>query len=302
VAPGAGVANDSMLAKSFDLAGPRVQVVQYFMMESRLITYALNGQRVGTDVYRLRLKCVPASLAGTAGDQYTCTGFTVQMGNAPEVPLPVLKDWTYIFKTTTTGMDEKGQVFGIDHAKFNDLRDAKGQVIPPEKAYHVYNAFIDFHAFCNVFAERTPAGGGIQDLTVIGQKVVHAAAFTEPPVNVGSHVSEGSTFKNGEVTLAFKGLSWVDGTACAIVEYDSGESSFQMITHPMPNMEIKSVGSSHYKGDIFIDLKTNWVRKATMDELVVTETILPMAPHKVNMVVERNIIIRNIDETDFSVK
>ena len=117
-----------------------------------------------------------------------------------------------------------------------------------------------------MFAESTTEGNGIQNLKKIGQKIVHAAAFSEPPVNLGSNVSEGSFFKNGEITLEFKGLSVVNDRQCALLEYDSGESSFKIIMEPMPNMEIQTVGSSHYQGDIYKDLATNWVQKITMNE------------------------------------
>ena len=205
-----------------------------------------------------------------------------------------MANWTYPYKVTATGMDEKGQVFGIDHAKFEKLLDSNGQPLPVDKAYYVYNAFIDFHGFCNTFAEPTAGGKGIQDLKRIGDKIVHAAAFTEPPVNLGSRIKEGSTFKNGEVTLELKGLSLVDGAACAIVAFDSGQSSFQMLMNPMPNMEVRSVGASHYKGDIHIDLATRWPRKVTMDELVVAESTVPVLPNKITAVIERNTIIRNV--------
>jgi len=158
----------------------------------------------------------------------------------------------------------------------------------------VYNAFIDFHAFCNTFAEPTAGGKGIQNLKSIGDKIVHAAAFTEPPVNLGGNIAKGSTFKNGEVTLELKGLSIVDGAACAIVTYDSGQSSFQMLMNPMPNMEVRAVGASHYRGDIHIDLATRWPRKVTMDEWVVAESTVPMLSNKISAVIERNTIIRNI--------
>lgn len=291
--------NDAILRQNFDLGGERSQQTQYFLMESELLTYALDGKRIGTDIFRLRLKCVPAKLAGTKGDEYTCTKFTVQLGDESEVEIPVLKNWTYIFKIPPTGIDEKGQTLGIDHAPFENLVDANNKAIPPDKVYHVYNAFIDFHGFCNIFAERVDGGAGIQELKSIGQRIVHAAAFSEAPVNVGSNVSKGSTFKNGEVTLEFKGLSRVAGATCALVGYDSGESSFQMIVNPMPNMEIRTKGSSHYMGDIYIDLATNWVKKATLDEFVVTEVTLPMPPNKVNAVVERDILIRNVTADEF---
>jgi hypothetical protein len=287
----------SILDKKFDLAGEHSQETQYFLMESRLIVYTLDGTRVSADIYRLRLKCVPAKIAGKEGDEYTCVRFTLQQGDALEAAIPALENWTYVFKQA--GIDEKGQVFGIDHDKFENLVDSNGNTLPPDKAYHFYNAFIDFHSFCNVFAERTQEGNGIQDLTNIGQRIVHATAFTEPPVNLGSNVAEGSFFKNGEITLEFKGLSIVNSRHCALLEYDSGESSFKMIMKPAPNMEIQTVGSSHYKGDIYKDLKANWVQKVTMDEIVVSETTLPMPPNKINFVSERNIIIRNVSEKEF---
>ena len=288
----AGHTNDSILRQTFDFAAPRSRDAQSYEMETRVITYAPDGKRANTDVLRLWLKSTP----GKDTDQYTCQKFTVQFGSAPEAALPALENWTYPFKETATGMDEKGQVFGIDHVKFENLVDANGQPLPADKAYFVYNTFIDFHAFCNAFAEPTTGGKGIQDLKSVGQKIVHAASFTEPPVNLGSNIAKGSTFKNGEVTLALKGLSIVDEAACAIVAFDSGASSFQMIMKPMPNMEVRSVGSSHYKGDLYIDLATRWVRKVTMDELVVTETTVPMLPNKINAVIERNSTIRNISK------
>ncbi len=101
------------------------------------------------------------------GDEYTCERFTVQQGEASEAEIPSLANWTYIFNQP--GIDAEGQVFGIDHSKFENLVDSEGKVLPTDKAYHVYNAFIDFHSFCTVFAERTSEGNGIQDLKKIGQ-------------------------------------------------------------------------------------------------------------------------------------
>jgi hypothetical protein len=55
---------DSELDQEFDLSGEHSQETQYFLMESKLFTYALDGKRLSTDVFRLRLKCVPARIAG----------------------------------------------------------------------------------------------------------------------------------------------------------------------------------------------------------------------------------------------
>jgi len=286
-------ADDSILRGTFNLGAARSHEPQRYDMETIVLSYALDGTRVNRDILRLQLKCAPAPAGSSDADLYTCARFTVQLGAAPEVEIPALAGWSYPFKTGM-GQDEKGQVFGIDHAKFENLVDANGKSLPVDKRYFVYNAFIDFHAFCNVFAEPVQGGKGIQDLKRIGDKIVHAAAFTEAPVNLGSGIKEGSTFKNGEVTLEFKGLSLVDSAACAVVAYDSGESSFQMTTNPMPNMEVRSMGSSHYKGDLYIDLAIRWVRKATMDEMVVAEATVPTMNNKFNMVVERSTTIHNI--------
>ncbi len=295
-AVGAGPAGSykSVLGRTFELAGERSKQTQQFQMESRLIHYALDGTRVSTDVYNLRLKCVPAPLSGKPGDEYACLDFTLKLGDAPETSIPALKGWSHVFSLIPTDLDKKGQVFGIDHTKFENLKDADGKAIPKANVYHVYNAFIDFHAFCDYFAKRTFGGRGIQDITKIGQRIVHESAFSEPPVNLGSNVAKGSFFKNGKITLEFKGLCLVDNAPCAIVTVDSGQSSFKMIMNPATSMEERSVGSSHYKGDIYIDLATKWIRKVTFNELVITESTMPATQKKKNEVVERNITIRNV--------
>jgi len=286
------------LRRAFNLAGVRSREIQYYVLESKLTNFALDGTRIGTDIFRLHLKCVPAEIAGKGKSEYTCVRFTIQQGDTAKVEIPGLTNWTYTFDES--GLDEREQVFGIDHGKFENLVDSQGNPLPFDKAYHVYNAFIDFHAFCNVFAEPTREGKGVQNLRKIGQKIVHAAAFSEAPTNLGKHVAEGSFFKNGEITLVFKGLSLVDGSACALIGYDSGESSFKMIMKPMPEMEIQTVGSSHYMGEIYKNLSTNWVQKATMTEYVVSETTIPMSPNKIHSVVERNILIVNLPKEQFS--
>ena len=74
--------------KKFDLAGEHLQKIQYFLMESKIITYALDGTRIGTDIFRLCLKCVPAKVADKEGDEYTCVRFTLQQGNGLEAAIP----------------------------------------------------------------------------------------------------------------------------------------------------------------------------------------------------------------------
>ena len=291
-APAVLVGEPPGLDGDFDLSGGRSAEIQYFSMESSLVTYSLDGTRTSTDVFHLRLKCVPATLTGKGSDEYTCLSFTVIPDGAPETSIPALENWIHDFGSE--GLDDEGQVFGIDHGRFEGLVDSNGDALPLDRAYHVYNAFIDFHAFCDVFAQPVPDGKGIQDLKAVGERVVHAAAFSEAPTDLGSAFAEGSSFTNGEITLEFKGLSTVNGRTCALIAYDSGESSFRMIMKPMPEMEVRTVGSSHYWGDIYKDLSTKWVQRVSMTEVVVSETTLPMPPNKMNSVVERHIVILNV--------
>ena len=51
----APVSNAVGFPQTVDLAGEHAQAIQYFVMESKLVTYALNGTRLSTDRYTLRL-------------------------------------------------------------------------------------------------------------------------------------------------------------------------------------------------------------------------------------------------------
>ena len=285
--------SNSYLKREFNLVENHSEEIQYFEMESKMITLALDGKRIGTDIFRLYLKYNPAKTKDKNGGKYTCLRFIIQLGDNPEAEIPALCNWTYIYDA---GFDEKNQVFGIYHSKFENLIDSEGIVLSFDKTYHVYNAFIDFHAFCNLFVEKTSEGKGIQDLRRINQKIIHEAAFSEAPTNLGKNIDEGSFFKNGKITLEFKGLSIVNESQCAMIGVDSGESDFKMIMHPTADMKIVTIGSSHYKGDIYKDLTSNWVQKVTFDEMVVCETTMPMPPNKINSVVERNIVIKNVSK------
>lgn len=287
---------DPVLDRVYELAGERSDEVQYYRMESKLMTHLADGTLQSTDVFRLGLEYMPAGLAGGEDPRITCLYFTVELADSPEVAIPDLKGWSYALDQS--GMDETGQVFGIDHSRFETVVDANGTSLPSHLTYHVYNAFVDFHSFCDVFAQPMSEGSGVQDLTRIGDIIVHEAAFSEPPVNLGSNVMEGSYFRNGRITLEFKGLSVVNGRQCALLEYDSGRSSFKMKMQPMPDLEVETAGGSHYSGDIHKDLESNWIQKATLSEWVVSETTLPMPPGKLNSVNERSILILNLGEEE----
>jgi hypothetical protein len=285
----------------FDLGAERTPQVQYFRMETRFIHIGFDGKRTGIETYVVKLKCVPASLSGKGGDEYVCAGFQLRIAEGPAMTIPALTGWSYVFNLGT-GKDEKGQVFGIPHSQFENITDSRGNKLAPAIRYAVYNNFIDFHAFNDVFARPAEDGSGIQDLKNIGQKIVHSSAFSEPPVNLGSGIKEGSFFRNGEVTLEFKGVSIVDGAACAIVGYDSGESTLKMIMPLAADKEMVTTGGSEYRGDLYIGLATRWVRKVTMDESVVTETTMPGPLAKMDAYTVRHLLMRLISKEEFEQK
>jgi hypothetical protein len=284
----------SLLEKEFNLAGVKEEKTQYYTMESHLIVYAPDGAIIGRVLFTLYLQWVPAAIANKKSDQFTCINFKIKYEDSVEVEIPSLKNYTF---ASTPGVDAKNQIFGLDHSKFANLLDDRGQPVPPDKTYHVFNAFVDFFSFCLVFAESSGGENDIGALTTIGQKIIHSSAFSEPPIHLGDGISEESYFKNGEVTLAFKGLGSVKEKPCAIIGYDSGESSFKMLVTPAPDMNIITVGSSHYQGDIYKDLHTNWVQKATLHEIVVSETKMP--PNTFNGIVERIILVQNESKENF---
>jgi hypothetical protein len=283
------------LSGAFNLAGDRAMAVQYFTMETKVTMHAPDGSITGTDIYRLSLRCAPVGKTRSEGDVFTCLRFSVQLDNGPELSIPSLEGFTYAFTPHPKEEQANGQTLGIPHKPFEALKDQNGKPVPAGNVYLVYNTFIDFHSFF-IFAEPTLTKGGIQDLSRIGQRIVHAASFTQPATNLGSEVSEGSYFRNGEVSLEFKGVGLVDTAPCAIVGYDSGASSFTMIMTPMPKLEVRTTGSSHYWGDIYKDLGTNWVRKALLTELVVSETKVPGQADTIKSVIERSIVMRNVRE------
>ncbi|MGD8779721.1 MAG: hypothetical protein PVH88_12250 [Ignavibacteria bacterium] len=288
-----------ILKQTYTLSGERTKEPQCFILETILTNYNLNGTITGKDVLKLYLKCIPQESNGNNTYKYSCRKFSIKQGDSGEVTIPALENWSYLFGNNPNGYDEKGQVFGIDHAKFEKLTDNLGNPVSQNMSYWVYNSFIDFHGFCNVFAEPVTGGKGIQNLKEINQKIIHASANTEAPVNLGSNVSEGSYFKNGEITLAFTGISLVNDAACAIINFDSGESSFKMKMTVAPGMDITTTGSSHYKGNIYINTNTFWVEKVVMDEFVLSETTVPGQPDKINSVTGRNTIIYNVDGKEF---
>ncbi|MFH0736079.1 MAG: hypothetical protein V1773_16615 [bacterium] len=286
-----------LFSKYFQLGGKSSSQEQFFICQTEVKTFNLDGTLAAKDNYILYLKYTHPNK--TEKEFYECSHFEIQTNDSIIRTVPSLEGWTYSPVIDGTGMDENNYVFGIDHKKFDNLVDKKNTPFAPEISYFIYNMFIDFHSFCNVFAEERSGMKGIQDLHKIGDKVIHYASNSKPPVNLGGNIKEGSYFENGEITLQLTGLSKVNEKETAIVHYDSGESSFKMIVEPMPNMIINTVGRSHYFGDIYLDLNTKWVQKVFMAEVVIAQSKLPFQPNQISSVVERQCLILNVSKDEF---
>src|SRR5690606_35204386 len=93
------------------------------------------------------------------------------------------------------------ELLGVSFSDFAGLTTDEGEPLSPEIAHRVYNTFIDFYAFHNVFAEPSAEQDqDIGDLKSIGQVIEHYSSYSRPEVPVGG--DEGASyFQNGRVTL-----------------------------------------------------------------------------------------------------
>jgi hypothetical protein len=282
----------------FDLSIDRKPETQYFHMQTQFIHMGFDGRRTGVETYLLRLRCIPAALSGKSLDEYMCREFGLQINNGGIVTLPALRLFNYQFDLMS-GIVGKGPVFGIPHEPFGGMKDSLGNPISPDISYAAYNNFVDFHGLSDVFSRPMKFGKGIQDLKYVGDRVIHVAAFTEASVSLDKVVKPGSVFHNGEITLELKGISLVDHCPCALVNYDSGESTLRMTFAQSNNEEVMTEGGSEYTGDLYIDLATGWLRKATLDEFVITQSNTTRAPNKTPSYTVRHLLLRLISQQDF---
>jgi len=273
----------------FDLALDKKWENQYFRMETKYIHFGLSGKRLGTESYLLKLQYIAKTLVDGSVDQYVCSELRLQTDGGSSVTIPYLKNWTYAFNPMLV---EPGVLWGIPQDKFMKITDSSGRALPFSIRYAVYINFIDFHCINDIFSRPMKLGKGIQDLKLIGQRIVHPASFLESPVHFGAEIKSGSIFQNGEVTLELKGLSIIEESPCAIIAYDAGESNVKMIL-PVPiGQDSVANGGSQYKGDIYVDLATRVVRKATLDEYMIQETSTQGSPSKMGEYTVRHILLR----------
>ena len=115
------------LAGPFDLAAPRKAAVREYVQETRLVHMNMKGQRTGTETLTLKLRCVPSELRGKPGDEYTCLEFIMSKKNGETVTIPALAGLDLRLLNNDTDLDDKGQVFGIPHARFDGPRGQQGR-------------------------------------------------------------------------------------------------------------------------------------------------------------------------------
>lgn len=286
------------LAGPFDFSIDRTPDTQYYHMQTQFVHLNFDGKRTGVETYLLRLRCVSAAISGKKLDEYTCQEFGLQLGNGSIVTIPVLRLFTYQFNQMS-GVLDKGPMFGIPQEPFLGMKDSVGNQVPPDICYATYNNFVDFHALTDVFTRPMKYIKGIEQLRSIGDKIVHPGAFNEAPVSVTGVVRPGSVFRNGELTLELKAVSLVDNRPCALVNYDSGESTLRMAFIQNKSEDVLMEGGSEYMGDIYIDLASGWVRKVTLNEAVVTQTSTASRPAKIPGYTVRHILLRQMAPEDF---
>jgi len=241
----------SLLMSACELAGPRSREERFYRMESTLVHRETDGTKKGQISYRLLLQITPGRDPGGSDDVYTSRGFAVEREGEAPVLIHELDDFSYEYRE---GVDDKGQIFGLDQSRFQFLSARVGEDLGVEEAYFVFNTFVDFHTFLNVLS----TGESISALKRVGDSTKHSSSFSTPPLHLGDMVQEGSVFTSGEITMRFDGYGLAGGRPCALVTYDGGDSYIRMKMVPAPNMLVEVDGYAHYSGTMWIDIVSRW--------------------------------------------
>ena len=289
----------NILSKEYNLGQERTTEQHFYLVQHEVVTNKSNGKPKSIDLYKMRLMCEPMdkSTANTTY-KYTCASFTVKRNNLPEVTIPSIEGWSYEFNKqllTKEGLDSNGQLMGIPHAQFENLTDSNGAKLPIELPYQIYSTFTYFHTCNNMVVEPDQFDNYIGDLKKIGDKKESEIAYPELPINLGSVILDGSYYKPGKTALEFKGIGNVDDKSCAIVGYQEIGGSWVTYIQAMPLMKVKTVGGTQIRADIYIDLASLWLQKATYIVTDITKTTLfgipvdisiPVTTHTINVVPE----------------
>lgn len=290
----------NVFLQEYDLAGKRDRGTHYFKVESKLTTRSSSGKLKGVDTFRQLLSVTPGDRSDGQPDRFTCSRFSVQQGSNPAVGVPALEGFSYEVNRDLldkNSFDEQGQLYGIPESAFEGLADSKGEKLPFEISYQVYSVFFYYHSYTD-YAVPPPEGNGVQHLRRVGDRIVHHSAFAESPIP-GQLAKRGSTWKEGEVTLEFKGLGWIEERPCAILTFDSGTCTWFMPMNYMPVMNLKTTGVSNYRGEIQLDLESMWVKRLDMILSEITRTTMWGIPVN-KSVPTTNLTIEAISQEEFA--
>ena len=287
------------LLREYNLVGKRSKETHYYIVQSELATHSNKGVLKSTDVYRELLKVEPGDRSAGEADRFACKEFSVKRGDTPQVRIPSLEGFSYDVNKDlldANGIDQNGELYSVPEETFEGLVDDSGAQLPFEVGYQVYSAFYYYHSYTD-YAEPTSQGDGIQNLKSIGDRIVVEGSFAESPLP-GKLAKDSAFWKNGEITLAFNGLSIVDGETCAVLGLDSGVCHWSMPMTYMPVMNLKTVGVSNYQADIYLDLETMWVRKLDMVLFEITTTTMWGIPVDKSIPVTK-LAIRSLSKDEF---
>jgi hypothetical protein len=171
--------------------------------------------------------------------------------------------------------------------------DSLGNRISLDPQYQIYSLFSYFHSFCgsNVVIDASSKLRRIGDCVKLEMP-------KESPVNLGAIFLSTSKFVHGETTMEFTGLSAVDKNPCAVLRILDIGGGYKIMIKPMPCLRVKSVGTTRYSANLFVDLITGLIRRVEAMVTDVTKTTMCGIPVDVSTIIS-DIRINSISREDY---
>ena len=113
------------LKGSVDLSFDRKREAQYFYMDTKYIHFGLDGRRLATESYLLKIQYAPKP---ENVEEYTCSELQLQIDDGPSVIVPELNNWACVFNPMLSGSDQR-PLWGIPQDKFVNLCDSEGKAL-----------------------------------------------------------------------------------------------------------------------------------------------------------------------------
>ena len=286
-----------LLAREWRFGNARRPGTRYYTFENVSTEIAKDGSRGAPTTYRLwiEVRAVADKQGGPIAIRCVCRKATITKSEERPRNIPAFKDYEYELHL---GIDDEQQVFGIQHEDFNGLVDDADIPLNLMEGFSLYGSFIDFHMFDSFTTEsQGEFKSDLSGLRTIGQH--HTADIgVEVPVHLEPDILEGSKFKNGSISIAFKGMTLADGVPCALIGIGSRDSSFDLILSPQPGRKMNVKGGSVYSGDLSLELDSQWMSRLEFREFVVSK--VTMGPQEIdNFVSERRVRIQSVSQEVF---